>query len=322
MRHRIGITTLVIFFVLAFCGLASAQNIQDALPKNTHMFAPTSDNSGIITTYGSEHLGTLWLAYSFWFDAAISPLDYIDPINNQQVTLTTYQAAGTVNFAFGITDYVNIGYSFPYIVSRAFDENYDPDNELGTKTNTLEDMRLDLKLLLLRRSKDCLGLGLITTATIPMYEKNNFSSDKGATVAPRLLFDIGRGRFTWAINLGYKYYGDTPDPNRRLLLPDLEIGDELVMGTGAKVRFAWNQELLIDTAVKTLASSPFGNPDADYAEVMAAYRKYWVRLNYNALTMGGAVGVTEGVGTPFFRIFVGFGRDESRLHFLVSNPVR
>jgi len=305
--------------LFVFSGVVFAQNT-DPLPKNTHMFAPTSDNSGIITTYGSEHLGTLWLAYSFWFDDAIAPVDYIDPENDQQVAMITNQAAGTVNFAFGITDYINIGYAFPYIITRSFDANYDKDNVLETSANTFEDMRLDVKLLLLRRTKHCLGLGLITTTTIPMYSENNYASDKGATVAPRLLFDIGRNRFTWAINLGYKYYGTTPDPNRELVLEDLEIGDELLLGTGGKVRFAWNQELLIDTAVKTLVQSPFGNPDADYAEVMAAYRKYWVRLNYTALTMGGAVGVTQGVGTPFVRLFVGIGRDESRLHFLVSNP--
>lgn len=322
MRHWV-VFAAIIFVLIATTG-AFAQ--LDAMPKNTHMFAPTVDHSGIITTYGTEYLGTFRFAYSFWVDDAIAPLDYHDPETRppgqsiyeaDRVSLIQHQLGATVNFAFGITDYIVIGYAFPYIITRSFDENYDNDGTLGTTTNSFEDMRLDIKVLALQRTRHCLGLGLVNTLTIPMYEKHNYASDEGVTVAPRLIFDIGRGSFwTIAFNAGYKYYSTTPAADQPLLLEDLEIGDELVGGLGAKFRFSNRQELLVDTAVKTLVDAPFGNPDADYVEVSAAYRKYWVRMNYNALTLGASsAAFTDGVGGPFIRIFLGFGRDENRAHY-------
>ena len=107
-----------------------------------------------------------------------------------------------------------------------------------------------------------------------------------------------------------------PEEDKPFLLNNLEIDDELVFNTGFKIRFAYDQELMLDSAVKTLVSQPFSNREADYAEVMAAYRKYWVRLNYNAVTLGASAGLTQGVGTPFVRMFIGFGRDEARLGYL------
>jgi hypothetical protein len=317
MRHRILIAVLLI---VVFTAGTSFAKKNDILPKNIHMFAPTTDGSGIIGTYGTEYLGTLRFAYSFWVDDSISPLSYDNPLNtDQRITLISNQAAGIVNFSFGITDYINIGYAFPYIIARSFDEDYDSDHKLGTTSNTVEDNRIDVKILALQRTRYCLGLGLLTTITVPFYTPNNYASDDGATVAPKLVFDIGRGGpVTWAFNFGYKYYSQIPASNKVLLIDGLDIGDELLLNTGIKVRFANNQELLIDSAVRTLVSAPFGNADADYAEVYAAYRKYWVRMHYNALTLGLSMGATQGVGSPFVRLFLGFGRDEARLHYLVD----
>lgn len=318
MRHRVGIAILVIFLLIP--AMAFAQ--RDVLPKNIHHFTPTVDHSGMIVTYGTDYLGTLRFAYELYGDVAISPLEYKNPNNDQRMTLIQQQAAAQLMFAFGLSDYINIGYAFPYVFMRSFEEDYKDYFEGNDEPQNggIVDNRVDIKVLGLQRTRYCMGLGLVTSITIPFYQKNNFLSDDGTTVAPRLIFDIGREKVIWALNLGYKYYTRTASEDEQvMLLEDAEVDDELLINTGLRVRFPYEQELLIDSAVKTLVSAPFGNAEADYVEIMAAYRKRWIRLHYNDLTFGASAGLTRGVGTPFVRLFIGFGRDEARLHYAVEN---
>lgn len=375
MRNRIVGIAIVGLLVLV---LTSSGYARDPYPKNTHNFAPTVDNSGLIVSYGSEYLGMLGLAYGIYVDEAIAPL-YWRPADSVRVgssesadtkTLIDHQAGMNINFAFGITDYLNIGLAFPMIVYRGFDEEFTDqmvidergseqdvqfDLEYGTGTFALEDLRLDVKVMGLHRTRRCLGIALVTGLTIPIYEPENFASDQGVTVAPRLVLDYGRNIFTVVFNIGYKYYSKTPsndstieeaglsdetidgvyntdyyedalEENQNELLDDIFIGDELLMNLGIKIRFKNNQELILDSAVKTLVKDPFGSAytNSNYAEVMLAYRKYWVRMHYNALTLGASLGVTAlsqdtpSPGTPLARFFIGFGRDEQRLHYMVT----
>ena len=374
MRNRIVGIAIVGLLVLALAATAFAR---DPYPKNTHNFAPTVDNSGLIVSYGSEYLGMLGLAYGIYVDEAIAPLywRHIDsvqqgsPESSDTKTLIDHQAGMNINFAFGITDYLNIGLAFPMIVFRGFDTNFAdqeltsvntnsnayPNLEFGTNTYAFEDLRVDIKVMGMHRTRRCLGIALVTGLTIPIYEPENFASDHGVTVTPRLVLDYGRNIFTVVFNLGYKYYSLTPsndkeveeagladgtdngvynsvnyssalEENQNELLDDIFIGDELVMNLGIKIRFKNNQELILDSAVKTLVKDPFGSAytNSNYAEIMLAYRKYWVRMHYNALTLGASLGATAlsqdppSPGTPLARFFVGFGRDEQRLHYLVT----
>lgn len=333
MKVRIAIAVLGALMIFAVPVLA-ADAQTPLLDKNTHLFQPVTDGSGMIVTYGSEPLGTLGISYGAYLDMAISPMrnatlpmefhvDYdadlpADADENakaakeEQITLVTAQTSVNALFAIGFTDHINIGVAFPYVITRSYDENYD---NVNTFANSLEDMRIDTKLLLLNRRRHCIGIGLINTLTIPLYNEDNFSSDYGLTVAPRFLFDIGRTWWTVAFNGGYKYYTRTSES---LLYPDLEVSDELMFNLGVRFRLHYDQELVLDSAVRTLVAAPFANEYADYAEVMAAYRKYWVRMNHTCLTLGASAGLTQGVGTPLVRIFVGIGRDENRLRYLVQ----
>jgi hypothetical protein len=336
MRMRI---LLVVATVI--CIAAAPVWAEGILDKNTHMFAPTVDNSGAIVTYGSEPLGMLKMAYGVYVDTAMMPVraeippsycegyEEPDPDNNtykpgvepevpvvpcdEEVNLIEQQTGATLYWSIGLLDHFNLGFAAPMIAYRSFDADY--DNEDSKESIILEDIRFDVKALLLNRRRHFIGLGLVNTVTLALYEEDNFASDRGTTVAPRLLFDMGRDWWSVAMNAGYKYYAN---PNETVLYEDYTIGDEIVLNLGANFRFEYDQELVLDSAVKTLAEEAFSNADGDYIEVMAAYRKYWHRLNYNCLTLGAGVGVTEGVGTPLARLFVGFGRSENRLSYVVS----
>ncbi len=329
--------------VLAMAGAASAEGLLD---KNLHYFAPPVDNSGLIVSYGSEPLGMFRMTYGVYGDVAMDVLDYAAPPDAEEATLISTQAAAQLVYGIGFWKYVNVGFGLSYIPYRQFDDAFfdeeypHPDAELNpdlpgtnlsddeglgdpTEETGLEDIRLDLKLIGIDRQERCIGVALVTTIGYPLgYKPNQFLSDGGATIAPRLIVDFGRTWYTLVFNGGYKYYAEKsrvrlPDYSQEVDTPtngDLETNDEIMLGGGAKFRFAYGSEIILDSQFRTQATDAFGDDRVDYGEVMAAYRKYFRGLNYTALTIGGGVGVLDGIGSPLGRFFIGITRDEKRFY--------
>ncbi|MBZ0272265.1 hypothetical protein K8I61_09515 [bacterium] len=338
-----------VFALAMILATARAAGAEGLLDKNLHLFQPTVDGSGLITTYGSEPLGHFRMFYGLYGDVAADILDYEAPPDSEEATLIENQAGVNLVWAIGLSKYVNVGLAFPFTPFRTFDEEYDtevyphplidefeeddPDRPEGVKIGedtdsfAFEDIRLDLKFILIDRLERCLGVGLVTTFGYPVLNNprdDQYTSDGGLTVAPRLVADLGREWWTVVFNGGYKYFAEKdrarlPGLSEEVAHPnsgDFRTDDELMGGLGVKFRFAWGQELMLDSAVRTFASDPFGDSREDYAEVMGAYRKFFRGFNFTALTIGGGVGLTDGIGTPAGRLFIGITREENRLHIM------
>ncbi|MCZ7582243.1 MAG: hypothetical protein M5R36_02295 [Deltaproteobacteria bacterium] len=332
---------------LLIVALASSAGAQDLLDKNIHYFHPTVDGSGLIVSYGSEPLGMFRMYYGVFADDALNTLDYEPPPDRDtEKALLTNQLALTGVFGVGLWEYVNVGVAVPFIATRAFDADFgevyphpradefdadDPNRPKGqvidgdTDSSALEDLRFDVKLIGINRLARCLGVGAVTTVGFPvLYKENNFVSDGGVTVAPRLVLDLGREWWTIVFNGGYKYYSR----KSRAALPglsaeisssspgDYNIEDEIIFGGGAKFRFSYGSELVLDSKVLTFANDFMGDSREDYAEVMAAYRKYFRGLNFTAMTLGVGAGVLDGVGSPTLRVFFGLARDLKQFHIM------
>lgn len=351
LKWALWVALSALVFTLVLAPGVSAEGLLD---KNLHYFQPTIDGSGLISTYGSEPLGMFRMYYGLFVDDAVNMLEY-ENFEGDQVELIENQLGLNLVLGIGLWERINIGLAIPYLPHRSFDEDYLDNNEYppaerqgmdvskvagpklfddatmsadeDTKTNTFEDLRLDIKLIGMNRLVTCLGVGIITTVAFPvMYKPNQYSSDGGLTVAPRLFLDLGRGWWTIVVNGGYKYYAE----KSRVQLPpysqeinhsnpgDLRTEDEIILGAGMKFRFSFGDEIVLDSSARTYAAAPFGNSEVDYAEVMAAYRKTFRGLNFTAITMGMGAGVTEGMGSPLVRFFLGFARDEKRLHMVYN----
>lgn len=294
---------VVFFFVLLTAAPLHAEVLLD---KNVQYFQPTVDGSGVLWSYGSEPLGMFRMHYGLWADDAIDNVDYIDP-DDELYRVVENQLSGTAVYSVGFFHFLNFGFAFPFIAYRQFNEDVD---FLDIESGALGDLRFDLKWTILNRQQKCLGLALLGRVTTPMvYQENSFASDRYPTLSPILIFDIGRRWWTFTTNIGYKYYTAVGDEG----LFELETGDELKLNLGLLFRITRTQQIMLDSQTTTLVRSPYGEPDLDYAEALLAYRKYWQRLNFTAVTAGVGVGLLSGVGTPKIRFFVGVTRDERRL---------
>jgi hypothetical protein len=324
------------------------------LDKNLHYFQPVVDGSGLLTSYGSEPLGMFRMYYGFMFDDSLNILDY-ENFEGDEAVLISNQPALNFVWGIGFWRYVNVGVGIGYVPTRTMDQDYLDNNEYppaeregvdvskvegprlfdddmlaadeDTKANGLEDIRIDVKLIGFDRLARCLGVGLVTTFATPInYKPNQYLSDGGLSIAPRLVVDLGRTWWTFVFNGGYKYFAE----KSRIKLPpyseeidhpntgDMYTEDELIFGGGMKFRFSFGDEFLFDTNSRTQAGNPFGDNRIDYVEVMGAYRKTFRGMNFTAVTMGGGVGLLDGMGNPMARFFLGIGRDEKRIHMLYN----
>ncbi len=324
------------------------------LDKNLHYFQPVVDGSGLLTSYGSEPLDMFRMYYAVMFDDSMNILDY-ENFEGDDAVLISNQAALNFVWSIGFWRYINVGVGIGYVPARSMDQDYLDNNEYpptprpgvdvsklegpklfddetlaadeDTKENGLEDLRIDLKLIAFDRLARCLGIGVVTTFATPIdYKPNQYLSDGGLTIAPRLVVDLGRSWWTVVFNGGYKYYAE----KSRIKLPpysdeidhpndgDMYTDDELIFGGGLKFQFSFGDEFIFDTNSRTQANNIFGDNRIDYAEFMAAYRKTFRGMNFTALTMGGGIGLLDGMGNPMLRLFVGIGRDEKRLHMLYN----
>lgn len=300
LRHILLIVLLLV--------LAAPAGAAGLLDKNVHYFQPVIDGSGVVWTVGSEPLTMFRMHYGAWLDDAVDSVDYLEDDNNRLYRIVENQVSANLVYAVGFFHFLNVGFDLSFTVFRQLNEDF--EEKYDFTSFAVEDIRFEVKGTILNRRQKCVGLALLGRVTTPLaYQENSFVSDKTTTLAPVLVADLGRRRWTVAANLGYKYYV-TPQGSE---LFALEVGDELTLNLGGVLRVDRSNQVLADLATRTQVRAPYGEPDLDYMEVLVAYRKYWQRLNFTALTAGVGMGLLSGVGDPKIRFFVGVTRDERRL---------
>ncbi|MDP8223125.1 MAG: hypothetical protein P9L99_07185 [Candidatus Lernaella stagnicola] len=298
---------LTIALVLAFGQSAQAQNL---LEKNVHYFLPVVDDSGIIWTYGSAPLGMGRMHYGLYADDAVAPVARLRD-NGEIQHVVQNQVGAQLLYSVGLFHIANLGFAAPLIPYRQINGQFEDDFKLdqGLETFAMEDLRFDSKFTILNRRQKCLGVAALFRVGVPISgQENSFASDAGVTLHPALIVDLGRRWWTVTTNLGYKYYVNPGDSE----LFNLTVGDEISFNLGSVFRVSRSQQVLLDSATRTQVATPFGEPDLDYSEILVAYRKYWQRLNFTALTVGVGAGLLSGVGDPTVRFFIGVTRDERR----------
>ncbi len=271
---------------------------RDVYNKNLHYFLPPSDGSGLVQAWGSEPIGHLGIHVGVLGDYAHRPMEYTDP---QGVVHTVLYNQSGMNalFGIGLWEVANLSVAYVTTPSRSFNSRY-----LETykwKENATEDMRLSAKLIATNRRIDGIGLALQGEITMPTGDPQNFVSDEQTTFTPRLIMDFGNEWFTYVINGGYKIYTEGQiEPG----LFNIDSGNEFIFNTGLTLRALWGLEFIGELASKTYLEGDGGFKDG-YAEAFGAIRSTFFVDNPLRFTVGASGGMTDGVGTPIFRLYGG-----------------
>lgn len=285
---------------------AQAQDL-DLPDIQLQRFRPAPGPADFLNVYSSgiaKHLD--WDA-SFYLDFADNPLQistresrYAETVDAQ----TTLSFLGSV----GLFDRFEVGLLIPITVFQA-SQGLQPILPPGSPNSTdlsimgLNDWRLSGKYQLLDPRDEVVGLALVAALYAPLATRNTLTSDAG--VGGELLaaadYFIWRGIRVGA-NLGYRYR-----PIKETFRDSI-IGDEFVWGAALSVPLFMRELdaiLEFDGAV-SLASKGRALRNGEVpAEVKIAGR---YRINDNwTLTAGGGSGLTDGVGSPDLRLFIGLG---------------
>lgn len=302
MRRFFGLPLLI---VLLFSSTAHAAHNADVV-----VFTPANDGGKYLQVQQSSTLQQWRFNVGAMFDYAFQPLEFVDPTGARRSGIVDDLLMANIGAAVGLTDWWQVGANFPVALWESFYNNNQPAATVSKQTlyGKLGDPRFDMKFRLLDIDRYRVGLALVPFVYFPLGKEeyflgNGMWSPGGTFVVD---FDIANRVFL-SFNAGYRMYSNTRyDANNT----DAILDDTLELGTGVNVRIndEWavlgeiNQETVLENSKNALFRNHLQNPvDANVAARWTPQKT----AKGLGLTIGGGRGITNGIGTPEFRAFVG-----------------
>lgn len=317
MSNPIRILLLLVLAATTFAATiattpATAQAQDRApLPKlQLQRFRPAPGPGDYLTVFGSPVLEHLDWHIGGFADYSDTPLQ-ISTLNTPYRRTVSSQVHLSLFGSVGFLDIIEVGLLAPVIFWQASEDLQPilPQNSPRSKDLdkiALEDMRLTAKFKLLGLDKYPVGLALVTALTIPVGNDDAFASDGGVGAEALLAADYVLFRaLRLGGNLGFRYR-----PGQRQLR-EVTIGNELTWGVATHLPFITkNTDVVAEVnGAVSLATKTEGVRGVVQGEVpveILGALRYRVRRNVT-LTGGFGAGLTDGVGAPNFRAFLGLG---------------
>lgn len=201
--------------------------------------------------------------------------------------------------SYGLLNWLNVNVDFPFnlyhdiapvLIATRDRGGFDPgDLSIGVKARIL-----DLNLALFR-----LGLAIAPSMTLPTGRESIFFGDSSATGTITAVGDID-----WLSNRIYMNLGTRFRENETV--GNVTVGDEFVYGLGFQrpIVKSWDLDVIGEIYGSTSFNNFFSRETALPVELLALLQKKWLdRQLISHLGMG--VGLTQGYGTPVFRVIAG-----------------
>jgi len=276
---------------------ASAETVSTAF--DVERFQPGSGSEDILGVHSAlVPVGLGWSA-SLYASYADRPLRLIaTDKSGTEIPIVGSMTTGYLLASVGFLDRFEFGLAVPIALHQSFTgvSAIDPSLGLPSAGGGLSDLRVGLKARLVEI--DRLHLAASIPVTIPTGKGLNFLGNSSLTATPEIEAEwVADSGTRLAGNLGMLLRGSHK-------LFDLSVGNALTYGVGGVMPFAVSDQKL--EAMATLVGEA-GFEDTGSAELplelMLAVR--WKLPAGLALTVGGGPGLTNGFGTPRYRVFGG-----------------
>lgn len=302
VRRTISAGARATALIAMLVGSASAQVI-DPQDFGVERFTLSSSRQGIWNVESAATGGAWAWDVHLWMGLADDPLVVYREIDDERVaSLVARRIGGEVGFSLAPVSFLSLSADLPVVVSQSRDSSSAP---LGTplssiKSAGLGDARLGAKLRLFARGSVAVAVGAQVTLGTSAGEA--YRGEKKLTWQPYLALSGGQ-RFRWAVNAGY--LGRAPKSYL-----NLTVDDELSLRLGLSVPLTRMVALDVAASAATNASDPWGQQNANAAEVLGG--PVLALGETLRIFVGGGVGVAPGYGTPDYRVLGGarIGRDQ------------
>lgn len=295
---------LVSFFSLfLFLGTAQA----NIIGADTQNFNPDYGHQDFVTVRSSATIPKAHINFSFFADYSAGSLpvypDELTPetVNKQDIDDTAVYVH--LGFGLGLTDWLDVGMTFPYIVSQAIDS---PQPRGQFAENGLVEMRFAAKARIFD-FQDGGGVAIMGGVSMNRIEFNPFiGDDPGPTINLEVVVDKKFGNFHVSGNAGFRLR-DPGEPNKDVGGRNIIPNDDIFV---ASLGLAY----ALDEKLSVMGELWGAWPDGDFGgvaiyrdfesyEVLAGLRyKYSEKLNFHG---GATTGINNGLSTPDYRVYAG-----------------
>ena len=275
--------------------------------EDSEIFRPTTDGGDYVTVYDSDTLptktpGARRFHLGVYGDYAHNPIEVHfersgDLFTHVVKNLGTVQLSG----AFGILDFWEVGLRVPGYIANNEDVNFAGDRVGGTEVN-VGDLVLNTKFTLLRREVMGVGLAVMPEVTLPTGSREDFIGTGKLGYGGLFIADVYPTEgFHLALNAGGVIRdkvggGPLQDSND-------DFNDQFRYGLAASFDVSPALTLIGEAYGAADTHKPFDAERKTPLDVIGALRFHLHPMM--DLTVGGGAGVTNGQGSPDFRVFVG-----------------
>jgi len=222
------------------------------------------------------------------------------------VTVVETIITGDLLASLTIFPRLQLGVRVPYTFAKGLGLDVDPTStgfgqgtREGIKGSGFGDPLFEAKVRIIGSATDNHVLGISAFATAPVAHsssatKDTFIGDSSPTAGGRLIYDVQLGRFNVAANLGGAY-------RKEAFLGSARLGPEIRYGAGAGFLISPVLSVLAEGFGSASVSSGGGNHVLE-TNLAAQLHPMSSKLVF---TLGGGLGVIDGVGSPSMRLFAG-----------------
>ena len=283
--------------ILIFILLLTIPGTAQAL--NSEQFRPNFDHLGLVNLLEHRALQKRAWSLGMGLSYARRPMEFGVVSSGARISpLIDHQVNTTLSGAYGIADWVSIGLSIPFFPTL----EVQPIGAAATEsTAAFGDIGIIGKFLLWEKGdpqKDdaSTGYALSPFLTFPSGSSAKFVGNTSVTGGLQGAWDISFWKNKIVTNLGLRF-------REKETLLNLSVGQELLYGIGYTRPIVQNWDLHGLTEITGSATLyNFGRANQSPLEWFFGLKKGFREGRLN-LTAGSALGITNGYGTPGWRVF-------------------
>ncbi len=281
---------------LVFCTQqALAQD--GSLPAQQFAPAPGGDNN-YVTVQGTGVLPGFMPAVGLYLNYAHDPLILRRVDTTEQISLIEHHLQLDLIAAIGLFDVLEFGLDLPLTVYQTSGPATDTLKPQAINAFTAGDLRLYVPKWSIYDDPEGFGAALLAVVTLPTGSPDNLQGNKTVTFEPRAVLGyhfVENFRLSLSAGLIIR---------EKQKLYNIDLGNELTFGAGLEYRFEEPKLAIIAEAYGKFSIESDTQAEERPVEVALAAR--WWAADQHALTLGVARGLTDGYGSPDFRVFLGY----------------
>ncbi len=271
-------------------------------------FVPALGSHGFVEV-DDVRLGPVLLPTAdFYFVYGRRPLQTADVALRRTSGVIDGLSSFHLRVGFAFTNWAEIDLSIPFLQIIQKGQSFGSYSDADASDASSGDLWIAGRFRILPEEK-FIGIGVVPFVTLPLGGQAQFTTSGVPTFGIKALFSRRWGFFHWAANFGYRF-----KPAGQIVGESVAADDEILFSAGAGITPVRN---LLDINLELVGAGIVGegrDSSPDYQSKTVAHTPVELLLSGRLMTpvgldvvVGGAVGLSGGVGTPSFRAFAGVG---------------